>query len=121
MRLVDGHTRMDGGQRQLPVTRFENAEVGDDHTHLVADACREIELSHERPRRLPKHHEDVAHPGRDLRSAAAAGQAYRRPVVVADYGAVQIAVPVDLGGTEEADVDAATLEPVGEHLRHGHD
>ena len=39
-------------------------------------------------------------------------------VVVADHGAVEIAEAVDLRGAEEADVDAAALQPVGEDLRH---
>ena len=30
-------------------------------------------------------------------------------------------MPVDLRRAEEPDVDAAALEPVGEHLGHGHD
>ena len=30
-------------------------------------------------------------------------------------------MPVDLGRAEKADVDAATLQPVREHLRDGHD
>ena len=45
------------------------------------------------------------------------GRRTRGRVVVADHGAVQVAVPVDLRGAEEADVDPAALEPVREHLR----
>ena len=84
-------------------------------------ARREVELLDERARRLPQHHEDVAHAGRDLGRAAAAGQPHLRRVVVADHGAVEVAVAVDLRGAEEADVDAAALEPVREHLRHRDD
>ncbi len=39
-------------------------------------------------------------------------------VVAADHGRVDVREPVELGGGEEAEVDAAGLEPVVEHLRH---
>src|SRR5205823_618340 len=68
-----------------------------------------------------EHDEDAPHAERDLGRAAAAGKAHLRRVVVADHGAVQIAVPVDLCRAEEADVDAAALEPVREDLRYRDD
>ena len=68
------------------------------------------------------HHEHLAARRGDLRCAARAGQAHvGAPVVGADDGRVDVAEPVELGGAEEADVDAAGLEPVVEDLRHADD
>ena len=51
----------------------------------------------------------------------APGQAHRRVRIVADDGGVEIAEAIDLRGAEEADVDAAALQVVGENLRQRHD
>ncbi|MND59681.1 hypothetical protein D3C80_508840 [compost metagenome] len=56
----------------------------------------------------------------DLRGAAGTRQAHFRVVVVTDHGGVDVAEAVHLGGAEEADVDAATLQPVAEDLAGGH-
>ena len=47
---------------------------------------------------------------RDVGAAAAAGQAHGRPPPVADVGRVQVAVAVDLGAADEAEVDQPLLE-----------
>jgi hypothetical protein len=49
---------------------------------------------------------------------AGAGQARLRVVVVADHGRVDVAEPVDLGGAQEAHVDAAALEIQAEQVPH---
>src|SRR5205085_2993246 len=79
-------------------------------------AGTEVESLDECTPGLTQHHEDLADARRDLRGAAGPGQAHLRRAVVADHGAVQVRVPVDLRRAEEADVDPPALEPVGEHL-----
>ena len=66
---------------------------------------------------LPEDDEGLAGVGGDLRRAAGSWQARLRVGVVADHRAVEVAETVDLGGAQEADVDAAALQPVGEDLR----
>src|SRR5581483_12066217 len=90
-------------------------------THVVAAARREVEPLDERARRLAQHDEHVTYRRGDLRRAAAARQANLWCCVVTDHGAVEIAMPVDLRGAEEAEPDAPALQPVREHLRHGDD
>ena len=112
---------MHRGQRQLAVARLEDAEVGDDDADVVADARREVELLDEGALRVAEHHEHILDRCGDLGRTTAAGQAHLRLRVVADHRAVEVAAAVDLRRAEEADVDAAALEPVREHLRHGDD
>ena len=80
------------------------------------DRRAEVELLDERARRLLEDHERLLARRRDLGRAAAARQPHLRVVVVADHGAVEIAVAIDLGGAQEPDVDPAALQPVGEDL-----
>ena len=42
-------------------------------------------------------------------------------IVVADHGAVEVGVAVDLRRPQEADVDPAALQPVAEDLGHADD
>ena len=86
----------------------------------VAERGDEIELADEAARRLPHDDEDLAAGDGDFRRAAAAGQPRLRLVVGADHRGVEIGEAVDLRAAEEADRDAAALQPVAEHLRHRH-
>ena len=115
---------------------LEHSEVGHDDGHAGAvqpellararavalpDGRAEVELGHERARRLAQHHDRLTAGGGDLGRAAGARQAHLRVVVGADHGAVEVAVTVDLRGAQEADVDAPGLQPVAEDLGHRDD
>ena len=84
----------------------------------VAGRGPEVDPLDEAARALAHDHEDLARVDGDLAGAAGAGQAGRRVGVVADDGGVDVAEAVDLGGTQEADVDEAPLEVVAEQLQH---
>ena len=134
-RLLDRGAGLQGRQRQLARDRVraQDADVGDDHlrpraaeaealavARPVAEAHRrhEVDALDERPRRLAQQHDDLAARRGDLRCPAGAGQADLRRRVVADHRRVDVGEAVDLGAAEEADVDAAGLQPVVEDLRH---
>jgi hypothetical protein len=119
---------------QLGGLRFglEHAEVGDHvlrsaaeqaeplalaRPAAVADRGDEVHGVDERARRLAHDHDHLAAARGDLGRAAGARQPHLRVVVVvADDGRVDVREAVDLGGAEEADVDAARLHPVVEDL-----
>ena len=86
----------------------------------VAQRGDEIELVDERALALRHDDEHLAAGGGDLRRAAAARQPHLRLVVGADDRGVEVGEAVDLGAAEEADGDAAALQPVAEHLHHRH-
>ena len=68
---------------------------------------------------VPQHDDHLAARRGDLRGAAGAGQPHASGGGSrADHRGVDVAEPVELGGAEEADVDAAGLQPVVEDLRH---
>ena len=84
----------------------------------VADRGDEVDPFDERAVVLPDHDDHLTARGGDLRRAARAGQPHLGVTVIpADHGGVDVAELVDLGGAEEADVDAAGLQPVVEDLR----
>src|SRR6185436_6631552 len=66
-------------------------------------------------------HEHLASVDGDLAGATAPGQARPRPLVRPDHRRVDVAESVDLGGSQEPDVDQATLEVVAEQLEHADD
>ena len=124
---------MQMGQRQLAGVRVgvQKPEVGDDQARTAAGqpqptaVGRSVAEAHRRPEVEPvdeappvvAHHDDhLAARGGDLRCASGSGQPDVRFVVVADHGGVEIGQPVDLGRSQEADVDPARLEPVVEDL-----
>src|SRR5947208_2456535 len=78
----------------------------------------EIELVDEAALALRHDDEDLATGGGDLRRAAAAGQTNLRFLVRANDGCVEIGVFVDLRAAEEADLDAAALQPIAKHFRY---
>ena len=86
-----------------------------------ADRRDEVDAIHERPRRLTQHDDHLAARGGDLGSASRTGEPHLgMTVVVADHSGVDIGVAVDLGSTEEADVDPSRLQPVVEDLGNAH-
>ena len=86
----------------------------------VAGRGAEVDALHERPLRLAHDDEHLAGVDGDLAGAARAGQPGPRRRVVADDGRVDVAEAVDLGGAQEAHVDAPTLQVVAEEVGHGH-
>ncbi|MCY1187428.1 hypothetical protein D9M73_284050 [compost metagenome] len=56
----------------------------------------------------------------NLRSTASAWQTHFRIMVIADHGGVDVAEAVNLGSTQEAHIDATTLQPVAENLAGRH-
>src|SRR4029077_2547320 len=80
----------------------------------VAGARPEIDPLDEAARALAHDHEDLSRVDGDLARSARPGQPRRRVVVRADDRRVDVAEPVDLRGTQEADVDQPTLEVVAE-------
>src|SRR6185312_14034260 len=86
----------------------------------MTDRRHEIELVDEAALALRHNDEDLATGGGNLRGAAAAGQTNFRFVVGTDDRCIEIGVFVDLCAAEEADLDAAALQPVPKHFRHRH-
>ncbi len=137
-RLLGGDAGMERGLHELTGVGVgpQDAEVGDDDLRpasaqpeplavalAVAEADRGAEVAalDERAGPLPHDDDDLARRCRDLGRTPCAGQAGRRVVVVADDRRVDVAEAVELRGAEEADVDAAGLQPVGEDLGNRHD
>ena len=122
-------------ERQLAAARvgFELSHVGDHRADTAsgesqrlprsrpvseADRGAKGELVDERARRVLDDHQRLLAGRGDLGRAAAAGKPHLGIIVGADHGAVEIGEAVDLRSPQEADVDAAALQPVGEDLRH---
>ena len=136
--LLAGDPWMQGDDHQLAGLGigFHHGEVGDHPLRpaaaqpeplaialavAVADRRAEVAALDERPSRLAHDHHHRTGRRSDLRCAAGAGQPGLRCVVRADHGGVDVGVLVELSATEEPDVDAAGLQPVGEDLRHADD
>ena len=64
-------------------------------------------------------HDDFFGVDGDLTGAAASGEPYLRPVVVADNRRIDIPKAVDLGPSQKSDVDQTALEVVVEDFNHG--
>src|SRR5665213_411944 len=82
----------------------------------VAKRCDEVDLVDERTPRHLHRDENFAVAGRNLGSAAPAGEPYLRVIVRAYDGGVEVGVAIELGAAKEADADALALQPVAEHL-----
>src|SRR4029078_770681 len=76
----------------------------------------EIDPLDERAIRLPHNDEHLFTRRGDFGGASGPGQSYFGLGVVADHCRVDVAVLVDLRRAEEADVDAAGLQPIVENL-----
>src|SRR5690242_8540503 len=81
----------------------------------------EVEFRYEGALALAQHDQHLARAARDLRRAAGAWQSHLRRAVVANHSGVEIAEAIDLGGSKKADVDTASLQPIGENLRDRND
>src|SRR5208337_4957877 len=132
------YPRVQPGHGELERLRIglEDTQVGDDllgpgagepeplavpRARPVADRGDEVDAFDERAVALPDHDDHLTARGGDLRRAARTGQPHLGATVIpADHGRVDVAELVDLGGTEEADVDAAGLQPVVEDLGDAH-
>src|SRR5215472_10435032 len=117
-RGLDAHTRIERAELQLLGIGIgaQHAEVGDHRARPGAGGA-EVEPRHEAARRLLHDHEHFAGMAGDLGRAARAGQAHPRALILADDRAVEVTEAVDLRRPEEADVDAAALQVMGEDLR----
>src|SRR5215469_6761189 len=117
-RGFDARTRIERAELQLPGIGVgaQHAEVGDHRARPGAGGA-EVEPRYEAAHRLLHDDEYFARVAGDLGGAARARQAHARALVVADDRAVEVAEAVDLRSPEEADVDAAALQVIGEDLR----
>src|SRR5205085_12384431 len=96
---------------------FEDSQVRDDRRRSFASSgCQEIKLAHEGSRRLAQYNDDFAGARADLRRAAGSRHSDLRRIVFADDRRVQIRKAIDLRRTEEAHIDASTLQPVAEYF-----
>ncbi|MNM47598.1 hypothetical protein D3C81_585700 [compost metagenome] len=86
----------------------------------MANRGDEVQLVDEGTRRLLEDDQHLLGGTGDFRCATGTRQAGFRGVVVTDHSRVDVAEAVDLGGAEEADVDAPTLQPVAEDLAGRH-
>ena len=86
----------------------------------VSERGDEVEPVDETAFALPHRNENLAAAIGNLGSAARSRKPHRRLVVGADHDGVQVGEAVDLRAAEKSDRDAAALQPVAEHFRHGH-
>src|SRR5262249_19778531 len=87
----------------------------------IARTRDEVDRLHEAARLMGREDDHLAAEGEDVVGAAAARQAHFRPVIPADDGGVQVAVPVDLSAADEAHVEETALgheEDVGDAGQH---
>src|SRR5437870_6837649 len=119
--------KLRNGQFARDVIRLHYAEVGDDGDRPfsrqaklpasvaaveMADRRQKIQLLDEGASRLLQNEDNFLGATCNFRCAACTGQTRRRLFVIADHGRVDIRKAIDLRGTEESDVHAATLQPV---------
>src|SRR3546814_1884889 len=113
---------MEGAEPHLPAVgrQFEYRLVGDDELRparrqaeigargaapVVTDAGDEVDAVDEGPPVEVDDDDGPRHEGQVLRLGEAADETHLRPAVIPDGGDVEVAVPVDLGGGFEGDVE----------------
>lgn len=114
VRLPDGEV---GDQQRRP-GRIDAKPLAMVPTVAMAERGEEIDLFDHAAPGLRHGDVDFLRRAGDLRRAAAAGQPCLGMKIVADDRGVDVAELVELGSTQEADGDAAALQPVAEHFRH---
>src|SRR5271165_7170944 len=137
--LFDGNAGMESGEDKFVGGGIgdDDAEIGNDRggpaaanagVAVFAGGCEiagggdKVEFFDEGTFAVAEDDGDFFCGGGDFGSATGAGKTSAGRVVrAADDGGVDVAELVDLRGAEEADIDAAALQPVAENFRDGDD
>src|SRR3982074_2773869 len=86
----------------------------------VPKRCNERQSVHEGAPAHGHRDEDPLAMRAYFRCSATARQAHRRPGVVTNHRGVEIGVSIYLRTSQKSDGDAASLQPIAKHFRHGY-